>query len=194
MKTRSLYLAAVIVFAAAITAVGKDEPTTTGLAVVAVKGTEVFKVIYKGENSSRVKLNVYNADSKVVFSETMSGVNGFIRPLNFAGLQFGEYTIELIGSEGTKVEKVMYKKPVASATNFHISRIASAEGKYLLSVVNNASETVTVKIFDEANNLVHVSSKEVAGDYAQLFSVKDIKGNVTFEVSDNSGNYKTVRF
>jgi len=193
MKTKSIYIAALIVMAAAVTAVGKDEPRSTGLAVVPVKGSEVFKVIYKGESSSKVKLNVYNSSSQIVFSETMNSVDGFIRPLNFTGLAFGEYTIELTDASGKKVEKVDYQ-PSKSESNVHVLRLANEEGKYLLSVSKSNSEIITVKIFDEADNLVHSSSKEVSGDFAQLYTLKDVAGTVTFEVSDNSGNIKTVSF
>ena len=193
MKTKSLYIAAIIVIAAAVTAVGKDEPRSTGLAVIPVKGSEVFKVIYKGESASKVKLNVYNSSSQIVFSETMNSVDGFIRPLNFTGLQFGEYTIELTDASGKKVEKVNYQ-PAKSESAIHVMKLVSGDGKYLLSVSNSNSEIVTVKIFDEANNLVHSATKEVSGDFAQLYTLKDIQGTVTFEVSDNAGNTKSVSF
>ena len=192
MKTKSLYIAALMIVAAAVTAVGKDEPGSNGLAVVSVKGSEVFKVIYKGENLGKVKLNVYNASSEIIFSETMNGLDGFIRPLNFSGLQFGEYTIELTDATGKKVEKVNYQ-PAKSTADIHVARLASSEGKYLLSVANSDAQTITVKIFDQANNLVHISSKDISSDYAQLFSVKDLTG-VTFEISNNDGNLRTIQF
>ena len=109
MNTKSLYVAALIVMAGAVTAVGKDEPRNAGLAVVPVKGSEVFRVIYKGESASKVKLNIYNSSSQVIFSETVNSTGGFIRPLNFSGLQFGEYTIELTDASGKKSEKVNYQ-------------------------------------------------------------------------------------
>lgn len=193
MKTKSLYLAALIAIAAVVTAVGKDEPGSQGLAVVPVKGSEVFKIIYKGESSSKVKLNIYNSSSEIVFSETMNGVNGFIRPLNFTGLQFGEYTVELIDASGKKVEKINYQ-PAKSESNVHVSKLVNEEGKFLVSVAKASSETITVKIFDEANNLLHINTKQVAGDFAQLYTLKDFAGAVTFEVSDNTGSIKTVRF
>ncbi len=193
MKTKSLYIAALMIVAAALTAVGKDEPTSHGLAVVSVKGSEVFKVIYKGENLGKVKLNVYNASSEIIFSETMNGVDGFIRPLNFSGLQFGEYTIELTDATGKRVEKVNYQ-PAKSSAVIHVAKLASNEGKYLLSVANCGAETITVKIFDQDNNLVHISSKDISSDYAQLFSVKDVTGALTFEISNNDGNLRTVQF
>ncbi len=193
MKTKSLYLAALIAIAAVVTAVGKDEPGSQGLAVVPVKGSEVFKIIYKGESSSKVKLNIYNSSSEIVFSETMNGVNGFIRPLNFTGLQFGEYTVELTDASGKKVEKINYQ-PAKSESNVHVSKLVNEEGKFLVSVAKASSETITVKIFDEANNLLHMNTKQVAGDFAQLYTLKDFAGAVTFEVSDNTGSIKTVRF
>ena len=192
MKTKSLYVAALMTLAAAFTAVGKDEPAALGLAVVPVKGSEVFRVIYKGENPGKVKLSVYNAASEVVFTESMANVGGFIRPLNFSGLAFGEYTIELTDASGKKTEKVSYKPAKTAVTNVHVAKLKDGN-KFLLSVANGTKESITVKIFDEANNLVHVSTKEVTGDFAQLFSVKEVEG-VTFEISNNAGALKTVRF
>ncbi|MEO8473398.1 MAG: hypothetical protein ABI477_14460 [Chryseolinea sp.] len=190
---KSLYVAALMVMAAAVSVNAKDEPGAQGMAVVAVKGSDVFKVIYKGETASKVKLNVYDASSQIVFSETMSSVSGFIRPLNFKGLQFGEYTIELTDASGTKTEKVSFM-PTKSSANIHVSRIKSTEDKFLLSVANSSNETITVKIFDSSNNLIHVDSRETTGDFAQLYSLKDIKGAVSFEISDNAGNYRTAQF
>lgn len=191
MKIKSLYVAALMTLAAAISAIGKDEPAALGLAVVPVKGSEVFKVIYKSEVPSKVKLSVYDANAQVVFTESLGNVGGFIRPLNFSGLAFGEYTIELTDATGRKTEKVSYR-PVKSEASAHVSKLAQAD-KFLLSVTNNSKQIFTVKIFDGNSNLIHVSSKEASGDFAQLFSVKDVEG-LTFEISNGSGALKTVRF
>jgi hypothetical protein len=192
MKIKSLYVAALIVFAAAVTAVGKDDPST-GLAVIPVKGSEVFKVIYKGESPSKVKLNVYNSFSQIVFSETMNSVDGFIRPLNFKGLQFGEYSVELTDASGKQVEKINYQ-PTKSESVIHVSKLADADGKFLLSVSKSNNQLVTVRIYDEANHLVHSDSNEVSEDFARLYTLKDIQGAVTFEISDNAGNTQSVTF
>ncbi len=195
MKTKSLYVAALMTLAAAFTAVGKDEPAALGLAVVPVKGSEVFRVIYKSENPSKVKLSVYNSASEVVFTESIGSAGGFIRPLNFSGLAFGDYTVELTDASGKKTEKISYQpaKTTAKTTaSIHVSKLAQPD-KFLLSVTNGGNEVITVKIFDEANNLVHESTKQLTGDFAQLFSVKDLTG-VTFEISNSDGALKTVRF
>lgn len=193
MKIKSLYIAALIVMAAGVAAVGKDEPRSVGLAVVPVKGSEVFKVIYKGESASKVKLTVYNSSARVVFSETMGSVDGFIRPLNFTGLQFGEYTIELTDASGKKVEKVNYQ-PLKSQRNIHVAKLTHSDGKFLVSVAKSGNDIIQVKIYDQTYNLIHNYTKEISGDFAQLFTLKDIHGPVTFEISDSTGNLKTVRF
>jgi hypothetical protein len=192
MNTKSFYIAALIVMAGAVTAVGKDEPRNAGLAVVPVKGSEVFKVIYKGESAAKVKLNVYNSFSQIVFSETVNSNGGFIRPLNFSGLTFGEYTIELTDASGKKSEKVNYQ-PAKFESQVHISKLAETD-KYLLSVTQNSGEIVTVKIFDEASNLIFTDTRSDAGDFAKLYSLKNVVGSVTFQVSNSSGRIKTTTF
>lgn len=193
MNTKSLYVAALIVMVGAVTAVGKDEPRNAGLAVVPVKGSEVFRVIYKGESASKVKLNIYNASSQVIFSETVNSSGGFIRPLNFSGLQFGEYTIELTDASGKKSEKVNYQ-PAKSGSQVHVSKLAEANGKFLLSVAQHNGEPITVRIFDEANHLLFSDTRTDGGDFAKLYSLKNVDGSVTFEVSNSTGHIKTVTF
>ena len=192
MKTKVMCIAAFIVIVASVAAVAKDEPRA-GFAVVPVKGSEVFKVIYKGETASKVKLNVLNASSDIVFTETFNNLNGFIRPLNFSGLKFGEYTIEVTDAQGTRTEKVNYQ-PEKAERSFHVAKLLKEEGSYLFSVAKNGGLPITVKIFDNANNLLYTGSRSDSGDFAQVFTLKDVNGGVTFEVSDNSGHLRTVRF
>lgn len=192
MKTTSLFIAALVVVVS--TAFGKEEPSSSkGLAVVPVKGSEVFKVIYKGETAGRVKLNLYNVEGEIVFAETFSGTEGFIRPLNFKGLEAGEYTVELVDATGKKTERISYKKQ-APAKSVHVSKVTAEAGKYLLAVAGAGSQEIRVNIYDGANNLVHSETKVVAGDYAQLYSLKNVVGAVTFEITDNAGNVKTATF
>jgi hypothetical protein len=192
MKTKVMCIAAFMVFVASVAAVGKDEPRA-GMAVVAVKGSEVFKVIYRGESASKVKLNVFNESSDIVFTETFNNMDGFIRPLNFSGLQFGEYTIEVTDAQGTRVERINFQ-PVKAERAVHVSKLVNEEGSFLLSVAKNSGESITVKIFDNASNLLYSGSRSDSGDFAQVFKLKDVYGGVTFEISDNAGHVSTVRF
>lgn len=192
MKTKSIYLAAFILMSAVAT-FGKDEPTKAGVAVLPVKGAEVFKVIYKNETASKVKVKLYNENAEIIYTEAFSNTEGFILPLNFSKLKYGQYRLELTDDSGKRVENIVYQ-PAKSVDNIRISKLTAAEGKFLVAVTNSKNEKVTVKIFDNYNNLLHNEIKSVDGDFAQVYTVKNLTGACTFEVSDDAGHVKTVQF
>ncbi len=194
MKTKSLFFAALVFVSSVALAAGKDEPRKTGMAIVQVKGSEVYKVIYKGETTGKVKMNIYNSDAKVILSQTFNGVDGFIVPVNFSGLNAGEYTIELVDATGKKVEKVAYGKTKAGNI-IHVSKIINEAGKFLLSVANaEAGQQIHVKIYDANNNLIHNQTKSISDDFAIVYKLDAASTAYTFEVTDNAGTTKTVRF
>jgi hypothetical protein len=194
MKTKSLFFAAFVLVSSLAVAAGKDEPRNIGMAIVPVKGSETFKVIYKGETAGKVRLNIYNSASRIILTETFNSTQGFIIPVNFAGLEAGEYTIELIDAAGKKVEKVTFGGKKASGKVAHISNIDKQNGKFLLSVVSPAAgQEINIKIYD-GENLIHSESKVVSGDFATVYKLNPAATSITFEVSDNSGKIKTARF
>lgn len=188
-----MIIAALMLMSTAFVFAENDKPNTIGFAIVPAKGSEVFKVVYKSEVASRVKLTIYNASHDVVFVETIFGVSGFIRPLNFSGLAAGEYTIELADASGKRVEKIFYQ-PKSSLKQVHVSKIANEAGKYLLAIANEGDETVTINILDENNDLVHTESKTIKGDFAQVYKLNSATSAYTFQVTDKAGNIKTIKF
>ncbi|HYF68549.1 MAG TPA: hypothetical protein VD884_10450 [Ohtaekwangia sp.] len=193
MKTKSLFLAALVTLSAVVSAVGKDEPRTAVLAVVPQKGSEVFKVIYKSEAQSRIKMNIYNAAAQLIYTESFTGIDGFIRPVNFSQLSAGEYTIEMIDAVGKTTQKINYAPVKPAPKNIHISSIGKDDQKFLVSVADAGEETITIRIYDNLSNLIHAEKQKVNGDFAQVYVVKST-GNVTIEVSDEAGNIKSNRF
>ena len=117
--------------------------------------------------------------------------NGFILPLNFSGLQSGEYTVEVVDAIGSKSEKIYYQ-PAVSSTSVHVARLEEA-GKFLLSVAKSGNEEVVVKIYDEFNNLIHSSNKQFDGGFAQVYSIKNLTGSYTFQVTNSLGETTIVR-
>ena len=190
MKTKSLFVAVLFSVVTIASVMAADEPTS-GLAVVSAKGSQVVRVIYKAENAGRIKLSVINSASKVVFSESRNTTEGFILPLNFTGLQYGEYTIQLTDANGTKSEKFVYAPAAGNAV--HVSQLGT-EGKFLLSVAHIKNDDVTVRVFDSANNLVHVATQAISGDFAQVYVIKNYDGGCTFEISSKRGTTSTIRF
>jgi hypothetical protein len=192
MKTKSIVLAAFLLMTAVAT-FGSDEPKKAGVAVVPMKGAELVKVIYKSETAGKVVVKVYDANNAVVYSEVFTDTKGFILPLNLSQIGYGEYTFEIIDATGKRSEKLAYE-PTKFLDNIRIAKIDAGEGKFLVAVTSPNNEKVTVRIFDNYNNLLHNEVKSVTGDFAQVYTVKNLNGACTFEVSDNAGFVKTVQF
>lgn len=188
MKTRSIVLAGLLVSASA--AFANADPSNTALAVIAPKGSEVVKVIYKG-TSGKVKLNIYNGASQLVFTESRNVNEGFILPLNFGSLSAGIYTVELVDATGVKSEKVNYQPATRAQADVHVAKLAQ-DGKYLLSVANT-SDNVTVRIFDANNNLIHTGSKQGNNGFAQIYNLQNVEAGCTFEVINAAGTSTFVR-
>lgn len=113
MTTKSLFIASLLIVSASLSAFDKKNPVPAkSLEVVSVKGTEVFKVIYQSQRSGKVKLNIYNTESELVFSESFRNTESFVIPVNLAALNAGEYTVELVDRTGTKVEKIQLSRTV----------------------------------------------------------------------------------
>lgn len=193
MKTKSFLIAALIVVGAVVRSVAGDEPGSKGFAVLSVKGSQVFKVVYKAETVGKVKLNLVSPEGKLIYSESLSS-DGFILPLNFAGLEYGQYTIELIDATGKRSEKVIYEAQFETKY-FHVRKLIDSKDKFLLAISGaKENETINVRIYDAYDNLIHTEQKEVNGSFAQVYNLKNSRGAVTFEVSDNFGKTKVVSF
>jgi hypothetical protein len=193
MNIKSLSIAMVALFSAAVSFAGNEDPSNTGLVVVPSKRNEIFKLIYKGESAGKVKVNIYSASGSLVFTETVRGLDGFIFPLNFGGLSTGEYTVEVTDASGTKIEKISYQ-PKQNFKQVHVSRISKDENKFIVAVANNGEEQISVSIFDDKNNLIHSESKNINGDFAQVYKLSNTSASYTFQVSDKAGNTKTISF
>ena len=190
MKTKNVFLTALVAMFVSVLALAKD-PGNPKIVVVNQK-SGVFKVIYDGAKTGSVTMRILNQNGTEVFSENLGTVNGFVRPVNFNGMTPGEYTIEVADNAGTQVQKVTYIKE-ASNNSIHIARLAESS-KYLLAVANKGSEQINVRIFDGSNNLVHDENLTVSGNFGLVYNLKQIAGTPTFEVTDKTGNVKTIKY
>ena len=189
MKAK-LFLAAMIVLVS--TAAFSNGPGPR-VAVVSQKSAGIFKVIYEGNESGKVKLTIFNQNSQVVFTETTPHSDGFMRKLNFEGMQPGEYTVEIADKDGKQSQKIVYVKK-ATLSNVQVSKIANGD-KYLLSIAGaGGQEEIMVRIYDGANNLVHTEYRTIDGNFGLVYNLTDVAGVPTFEIADNSGEVRTIHY
>ena len=196
MKKQLLTISAAVLMSTAIFANGTDDPKKTsesasGAAVIR-NGDNTFRVIYKAEKENDVKVSILNDKNELVFSEKVNNTDGFTRPYNFGSLKEGDYTIAIEDQSKKQLEKVSYRSERATKT-LNVLKL-SKDGKYLITAAGSGSETITIDIYDGAHNLLHKSIQDTKGNYAQLFNLKDVKGHLTFEISNENGETKSVSY
>jgi hypothetical protein len=192
-KNTVLTLAAIIVSAMAFAA----NPVSK-MAVINQQKSTTYKIIYKSESVGTVTLTIYDNAKNEVYSETISKSNGFIRPVNFEGMDAGVYTIEITDATGTQIQQVNYeiaeaesKSAETSIRALHVSKLQ--DGKYLVSIANKGTEEVNIRIFDNNNNLVHNEFRTINGELGLVYNLKEVAGQPVFMVTDNSGKNHTVK-
>ena len=192
MKKNSLILVVLIAISGVVKANEIDNPkSSTGMSVM--KQGSTFKVFYKGERPGTVKLKIYNAAHKAVFTETLKNVENFVRPYNFSSLPEGDYTIELINEDIQKIERINYSKGrVEKLAN--LVRLAGTDGKYMLRVANKSTDEIKVDIYNDSNQLIYSQKESITGDFARIYDLHKVQGHVFFVITDKNGITKTLTY
>jgi hypothetical protein len=186
-------IAAGVLFCTVVFASGTDEnPSSASQVAIMKNGSSTFKLIYKGSSASDVKVAIYDAKNKLVFSERVKNSDGFLRPYNFDGLAEGEYTIAITDESGKRVEKVAYQSGTINKL-VNVKKIGD-EQKYLLTAGGKGAETIRVNIFDSAQTLLHTESKSIKADFAQVYSLVNVNGPLTFEIIHENGDTKRIQY
>ncbi len=162
-----------------------------GVAVIQ-NGTSV-KLYYKGTEASNVKISILNAANEIVFREVIRDIDGFVRPYDVAELAEGEYTIEVSDKNGKHTEKVTIRRKTKEKLA-HVYKVKGEEGRYLLTVSNKGSEDITVRIYDESNNVIYDQVEAVSTDFARIYNLKQYSGKFTFLITDSKGQSKTISY
>jgi hypothetical protein len=183
MKKFLALLLFVGIVSAQVNAHGTTPASPTNMAVV--KSGNVFKLFYRGEQSGKVHVTIYNDKGKVVFREILRGTDNFMRPYNFSSLSEGVYTIELSDAQGTRVEKVIHS--LAKEKTAHLTRLNLGKNKYLLTVPNRGRNVLKVKIFNERNGLLYEKTEVIEGNFGKVYNLEEIEGVPVFQVVDEQG-------
>jgi hypothetical protein len=192
-KTVSL-LAVLMVMSTLTFARRLDAPAAAAASGMAVMKTgSIFKVYYKGPKENTVKVMILNNDREVIYKEIVKNTAGFARPYNFSNLPEGEYTIEVNDESGTRIERVSYHTGAVQKLA-HLSRLNGDAERFLLTVSNKESENLEIKIYNEDQTLVYSGNEKIKGDFAKIYNLEKITGKVSFEISDDKGVTKTLRY
>jgi hypothetical protein len=157
-----------------------------------VNSGAVFKLYYKGAQKN-VKVAIYDASGTLVFSESIRKPGNFVRPYNFSSLPEGEYTIEVRQGDIRQIEKVSYKKGVAERY-VSVRALKGPDNRFILSIPNQGEEKFSIRISDNTNAVLHDELYTVNGNFARIYKLDGVKGNVFIEVKDQKGTFTSLTY
>lgn len=194
MKVKS-FLAAALVLASSVAFA--SEANEGQLVVVRSQTSDVFKVIFESQKYVFATVNIYDNAGNLVFQQDVKGKNGFILPMNFTGLTYGEYSIVVKQGANSYKHTVNFEAAQrvvknSSIQSVYVSKLMT-EGKYLLSMSTAEEQFVRVNVFDINDALLHTETRKANGDLSIVFNVKDASGEVKFQVTDKLGYSKTIK-
>ena len=200
MKMKSILAAALVLISSVTFA---NDANNNKLVVIRTQASNIFKVIFEGEDQVNATVSVLDTEGKIVFTENITGKNGFILPMNFKGLRSGEYQVVVKSGANTHVETINYAgytkrtdaTPVvrnSSIKNVYVSKLKN-DGKYLLSVAKTGNDPIAISVFDSKNELIYFETVRTEGDFAVIYDVKGIPGASKFKVTDKAGYSAVIK-
>jgi hypothetical protein len=163
-------------------------PATTG---------NIFTLHYQTPSAGNVKVSILNKKNDVVFSELINESGAFTRPYNFSQLEKGEYKIIVQDRSGRQEQIVKYGLN-ENKSYIKIAEMNKEESRFVLNIGTSVSETVTVRIYDNAKGLVHEQEIIVDGNYGLIYNLSKVRSSqksiVMFEVSTSAGQVQTAMF
>jgi hypothetical protein len=163
----------------------------SGGRVAVVRNGEIFKVIYKSNDISKVKVTISDSEGGKIFSEELISTNGFIRPYNFSELPKGDYTVCVIDKVGEKTEKVCFRNEPWAA---HIAAVKGDRKKVIVAVPRRSAKDFSILIFDKNEELVYNETPQAEQEYAKVFNLKSLEDGATLHlVNHSTGEAKSFR-
>jgi len=170
-------------------AVSKDDNPKSASGMIVVKQDESsYKLIYKSEEKTDVKVQIFDAQNALIFSETIRHSDGFSRPYNFINMAEGNYTIKLDNGSGWQSETVNYKFGVKEKP---AQLITLGGGRYLLAVPGTGKDNLSITIEDSEGREIHKRTREVNGNFSEVYNLSSIEGAFTLQVTGRNGASKT---
>ncbi|UII33842.1 hypothetical protein LVD17_08445 [Fulvivirga ulvae] len=191
MKTRNAILATLFtVISLAVNATDGEKGSNTAAPKVEVSTEEsnVYRVLFMGKGDAKTIINIWNAENRLVFTETIKKVNAFVRPYNFSQMPDGVYTLEVI--EGNTISKKMiYHGSVAPSNDvpvdLNIVKVAPLTGKedvYKLTIIQSGETKANIRILNADEKVVYSSAESFERAFCKLYNFKRMAKKATIEV------------
>ena len=149
-----------------------------------VENTECrFDLYYVSENFDNVSVRILNEKGKIVNTDKISDVKAFKRTYNLKDLPTGNYSIEVKNGEGKAVQKVYHN--ITKNANLHslVGQLPNSKRFKVLVGPSSVNEMVTVKIFNDKDELLKEESIEAVEGFSKIYDLSKLNTKyVTFKL------------
>ncbi len=148
--------------------------------------------MYRG--TGIVKVIITNAAGETVLTDYINAEGGFLRPYNFTAQPAGTYTVSVLDRNG-KASLPVVHSGAAGQIRPKVQIKPVQDKKFELTLIGGNAEQVSVKIYDDALNLVYTDQIEKQGSFSRVYDLTKIQANnVTFEVVNQGDIITTKQF
>jgi hypothetical protein len=195
MKTLTTLVALTLIGASSFAFAGdndkdkKEKPAPTAETKMAVMkiSPENYKLFYVSEQEGKVKVRLYNEEGIRIYSKKVNSEDGFALPYNFKNLEAGEYTFEVINSDGSVLRQVVDHSQIVETIELqsleaNVQRIEGSK-KFELLVMKPNQQEVKIKIRNENGLILHEERVNFERGFKRVYDLSSLDGeNFTFEV------------
>ena len=182
MKTSVVIAALILMIGVGQVKAGDHSPSVT---ISHRDGSSIFLVNYQGSQKGNVKVSVKDNLGRVLITESIKGVKAFSLPVNLEEVDNGVYNLEIDNGKDKQIQTLDYSYEVP-ATYTKVTPLG--DKRYLLSVAHTGTEKISVRILDDAGDLVFEQAQLINGSFARVYNLKNSVGDPSFEVTDESGS------
>lgn len=150
-----------------------ENATINNVSVVPTAKGAAVSVSFDEASDKIVKVNIYNAAGKRIYSDRVVGNKSFKRDYNFEKLSAGKYTVELVSENGVVKEEIAYA--IAPKVKTVDARLQQGEnGVYSLTVSSVDNAPVYISVYDNRNNVIHTEKIEAGGAFKKDYNLSRI--------------------
>lgn len=155
--------------------------------LVSVKNLEPGKIqlAYYGKTPEKVVVNIYNANNKRVFKETIQSKKGIKKPYDLRELPYGEYSINVRVNDEETMHKVSHAAPEYPG-QVKMMAAAFGESKVKMLLMSPYQKKFKLRIYDENNELLHQQNIRQRQNFGRVFNFEDSKTKTVRLVLSNN--------
>lgn len=173
---KHLKIAAVVFLVISASALKAEDPKELQMQIIS-KSDQTFKVIYTAAEKAAVRINIYDWNHKLIFSDHIGSTAGFSKPYNFKKLPEGKYTFEISSNGITSREEVSHYPQTKRATVKAFVFPTKEAGKFQLMVMANRMAPVTISILDQNNQILHEERVDADKNFGKVYNLNNLTAN-----------------